>query len=300
MLGALGYAHGLTYCGDILGVLAVLGVFLLFVNRWPTRALVVLAGGLLLQLPLLWQLGLALQDPTASLAPPRFAAYYRELNEVFGAGGFSDVVRVNAVTGQLAKWWWTLEHGRLPQLLGLFLLGIVAGRARVFEDTESGARWAKRAVILGLGAFAAILIVESQLGASLPKGAALRLARRLADLYGDFAQMLVWAGGFVLLFQFTQVRRILCLLAPYGQMSLTCYVTQALFWVPLYYHFGLGLFRHWGQLYSVGGGILFFIAQLWFAHVWLRRFRYGPLEWLWRCGAQLRWTPLRRDPVMAA
>jgi uncharacterized membrane protein YeiB len=40
-------------------------------------------------------------------------------------------------------------------------------------------------------------------------------------------------------------------------------------------------------------GLLVFAAQAWACRVWLRRFRYGPLEWAWRC---LTW--LRREPLM--
>ena len=33
--------------------------------------------------------------------------------------------------------------------------------------------------------------------------------------------------------------------------------------------------------------------QLWWSTWWLERFRYGPLEWAWRCGTYRSWQPLR-------
>ena len=39
------------------------------------------------------------------------------------------------------------------------------------------------------------------------------------------------------------------------------------------------------------------VVQLWWSPAWLRRFRYGPAEWLWRCGTYRRWEPLRRSTV---
>jgi uncharacterized protein len=36
-----------------------------------------------------------------------------------------------------------------------------------------------------------------------------------------------------------------------------------------------------------------FAAQVVFSHLWLRHFRYGPFEWLWRSITYWRWQPLR-------
>jgi uncharacterized protein len=79
-------------------------------------------------------------------------------------------------------------------------------------------------------------------------------------------------------------------------MSLTGYVTQGLIGVPLFYGYGLALYRHLGPFQSLllGGGIL--VVQCAGAHYWLQRFRYGPLEWLWRSCTFLDFsTPMRKD-----
>ena len=130
-----------------------------------------------------------------------------------------------------------------------------------------------------------------------------RITGELVASYADLAHMLVRAAGFVLLYHATRVRSVLRFLVPFGRMSLTCYVSQALFWVPIYYNFGFGLYRYMGPFYSVMAGAGFFVAQLMFAHAWMKRFHYGPLEWLWR-SATLGTTkvPFRRtaSPVPAA
>ena len=85
------------------------------------------------------------------------------------------------------------------------------------------------------------------------------------------------------------------MLAPYGRMSLTGYTSQALFGVPFFYGFGLGMYRTVGPFHAVFFGLAVFVVQCAFAHWWMKRFRYGPLEWLWRA-ATLRTTavPMRR------
>jgi uncharacterized protein len=88
---------------------------------------------------------------------------------------------------------------------------------------------------------------------------------------------------------------------PLGRMSLTAYVTQALFFVPFFYGYGLGLYRHLGQFHSVLCGLAFIVVQTAVAKLWLRHFQYGPLEWLWRAGTNRTWrTPFRRRAQVAA
>jgi len=300
VLGIIGYVHSLLYCGDILTFLAVLGVPLVVFHGLGNRSLAWISALLLLQLPFLWQLARVIVEP--GYAPPsdHFGRYYGAIYPAFGSEGLLAVCRANAVDGQLAKWWWMIDNGRYLQMLGLFIWGLLLGRLRVFENPAAYVRLAGKVLVIGALAFAALYYVELHLGVWLPRGPGLGLARTLAGSYVQLSQLLVWAGGFVLLYHFTRGRALLRLLVPFGRMSLTCYVTQALFWVPMYYHFGFGLYRRIGPFYSILAGAAFFVVQLAAAHWWLRHFQYGPLEWLWRCGTQLSWaTPLRRRDASA-
>jgi len=84
-------------------------------------------------------------------------------------------------------------------------------------------------------------------------------------------------------------------------LSLTCYVTQGMIGMPLFYGCRFALYRYLGSFYSVLVGIVPFIVQCAAAHFWLRSFRYGPLEWLWRaCTFGSLATPMRRDQAMPA
>lgn len=71
-------------------------------------------------------------------------------------------------------------------------------------------------------------------------------------------------------------------LAAVGQMALTNYVMHSVICAFLFYGFGFGLFGGLQrfELYYVVLGIWFF--QLVVSPIWLRHFRFGPLEWLWR------------------
>ena len=52
------------------------------------------------------------------------------------------------------------------------------------------------------------------------------------------------------------------------------------------YGFGLGLWDDLTNAEMVLIGLAAFAAQIAFAALWFRAFRYGPLEWLWRAATR--------------
>jgi uncharacterized protein len=89
-------------------------------------------------------------------------------------------------------------------------------------------------------------------------------------------------------------------LADVGRMALTSYLGATLICTTLFNGYGFGLFgslrRH--QLYLVVLGI--WIAQLVFSCLWLRRFHFGPVEWLWRSLTYWRRQPFARSHGVGA
>jgi uncharacterized protein len=78
-----------------------------------------------------------------------------------------------------------------------------------------------------------------------------------------------------------------------GRMALTNYIGQSLSMAALAEPCGFGLY---GRLNGVEMTIVAIIVYALLAqasHLWLRRYRMGPLEWLWRCGTYWRWLPNR-------
>ena len=78
---------------------------------------------------------------------------------------------------------------------------------------------------------------------------------------------------------FARPRRVL---AAVGRMALTNYILQSVFGLVIFHDFGLGLWneltRH--QLYYIV--LVEWLVLIWFSSWWLGRYRFGPLEWLWR------------------
>jgi uncharacterized protein len=85
-------------------------------------------------------------------------------------------------------------------------------------------------------------------------------------------------------------------LAATGQMALSNYLIQTLICTTLFYSFGfgLGLFNSFQryELYIVVAAI--WLAQLIYSPLWLRHFKFGPFEWLWRSLTYWQLQPMRR------
>ncbi|PTY06185.1 transporter [Opitutaceae bacterium EW11] len=295
VLALFGYVHGLVYCGDILLIIAALGVPLVFLNRLGTRALLWISALLMLQIPSVYETVHVLLRPEYQPPRPLHWDLYGRLFGVYADGSLLDVLRVNLWTGQAAKTWWTIETARWLQMIGLFVWGLLLGREGVFENPIHAVRLARRALIAGVVGFAVLYPVKLHLGGWGLSGMRHHAVENLVSSYCNLTQLLVWAGGFTLLYQWGKARGLLRLLAPYGRMSLSCYVTQALIGVPLFYGFGLALFRFCGPFYSILIGGLIGVVQITAANLWLKRFNYGPLEWLWRALTFMDFNvPMRR------
>ena len=74
-------------------------------------------------------------------------------------------------------------------------------------------------------------------------------------------------------------------IAAAGRMPLTNYLMQTLIGTSLFYGWGFAL---WGQVGPAAelllAPVIFFALQVPLSLWWLRRFDYGPIEYLWRIG----------------
>ncbi len=103
------------------------------------------------------------------------------------------------------------------------------------------------------------------------------------------------ASVLLLLFRAGWLRWGLNALANVGQMAFSNYVLQTVCCSLFFYGFGLGYFGKlaYHQLYYVVAGV--WIINLIFSAIWLRFFRFGPLEWGWRSLTYWRRQPWRRE-----
>jgi uncharacterized protein len=196
----------------------------------------------------------------------------------------------------------TIMYGLVS--IGRFLLGMLAGRLRLFHDVERHRPLFRR--ILGWGLFVAVLgngaslLVETLTDRGvIPKGGLWRPI--LMPTIWEVAVLglgVVYLAGLTILFQRPLWRRLLSVLAPAGQMALTNYLSQSLIAQLVFYGYGLGLIGKLGPAATIALTFGLFWVQVLVSHLWLARFRFGPAEWVWRSLTYGKRQPMRRTPPL--
>jgi len=102
------------------------------------------------------------------------------------------------------------------------------------------------------------------------------------NYWGSYLIALGWTGLIMLWCQSARALALQERMAAAGRMAFTNYILQTVICITLFYGTGFGLFEHvprTGQILIV---FAIYAAQLAISPLWLRHFRFGPLEWLWR------------------
>lgn len=283
LLLGFGFVNSLFFPGEILVLYALLGFVLVPVRRWSDRALMTLAIILMLQ-PVEWlKVIYACCVPEAN--PQQMIFSLGDVYPQLGGTSWWEMVKANFVTGQLASLNWAWCYGRVFQTASLFMIGLWIGRKGYFSSSSDVALDRSRhfwSLVLCLSLPLAVVMyyAKSFVFSQVEQPFLLTTLRTILNSWYNLFFMLTLVGAFLMLYWVNEgkVQRIL---APYGQMSLTDYVMQSVIGSFLYFGYGLGLHRVCGTTYSLLIGIVFFLAQLAFAHWWFRHYKRGPLESLW-------------------
>lgn len=218
-----------------------------------------------------------------------------ELEEIIDTyrDGYTGIVAHRAPV-YLSMTTYMMLFGSFPPTMGLMLLGMALMKLGVF----SASRGRRFYLLLAAGGYAA--------GIPLARAGAVRMIARDFDfidvlmhdsVFNHIGGPLVALGhtGLLMLVCSTgALPRVRARLAAVGRMAFSNYISQTVIAVLIFHGFGLGLYA------SVDRSmLLFFAAGIWVVQlaaspVWLRHFRFGPLEWLWRSLTYLRTQPMRR------
>lgn len=291
ILLVIGLAHSfLLWGGDILVPYAVLGFVLTLFYRASDRAILGWAIGVyLLPIPLYGAMMLLGMPEPYSVASGLVGdpALFSKWMQGFSSGGLLGVIQGNAA---FLVMWWAMFAVNLfwPDVLGLFLLGLYIGRWRLFRRIEhEGERppflqpkWIWGAGLVGVAGNVAFAVFSLQ-GVYYPPSWLGWLQTTVQYLTTPFL-LFFFVGGMALLFQRPAWQKRLRVLAAVGRMSLTNYILQSLLFVLIFYDVGFGLFMQVGYAVAVGIGGAVYLLQIGFSRWWVARFRYGPVEWLWR------------------
>jgi uncharacterized protein len=119
-------------------------------------------------------------------------------------------------------------------------------------------------------------------------------------LIANFALCFGYLGGFVLLSLSPVWRPRLAPVAAAGRMALTNYLSHSLVATTIFYGYGLGWFGRVPRAAQLALALGLWLVNLAVSSWWLRRFRFGPVEWLWRSMTYARRQPMRRAAATEA
>lgn len=165
----------------------------------------------------------------------------------------------------------------------MFLLGVYFVKMEFFKDMEAKKPIWKRIWIISTIAF---LITQSSILLDM-----FNLSKNM--LWKDISSVLGQNGGltgsmfymstFAMLFLYVpQLRDPMMIFTKVGRMSLTCYLLHSIIGTVLFLRYGFGLADHIQSAGTFMFSLAVYFVLMSFSTLWLKRFRYGPMELVWR------------------
>ena len=292
LLLLFGIINSAFYEGDILTIYAILGFALIPVARLSNKVVLIIALLLMLQpFELLKLFYVLLIDKSTAVSDPASWAYFGKMGEYITGTNLWDTLYGNLTNGKTAVLIWTWEVGRVPQTISLFLLGMLAGRFKLFVYSVEMIRFWRKILLSVIVLFLVFWFISQYSAQIFSNKAALRSAETILKTWSNLSFMLFLVSGFVLLYQYIKLNKVLNVLSPIGRMSLSNYMIQSIVGSFIYYGFGLGLYKYTGATYCLLIGIILAVLQGIFSKWWMKNHRQGPLETIWH---RLTWIGSRK------
>jgi len=296
----IGLTHGILFWhDDILQAYAFCGALLLLFVGSSDRT--VLAAAVLF---LLAPIGLKLTGgiPVGALTSAQKALFSRfgftgatEL-DILTRGSVGQIMRFNFAK-LFAQVRFLVTSGMLFKIYGCFLVGLYLGRHETYKKLDTNRPILKRIALIGL----AVGLPLNAIAASVfDSGSWTEL---LSETFGILPLSASYVAGCCLMWLDAGTRARLRHFGPVGRMALTNYVGQSVICTLVFYGTGLGLGGTMGPTLYLPLGIAVYALQVLASRLWLARFRFGPLEWIWRMLTYGEWLPLAKgaqQPLLEA
>lgn len=319
----IGALHGyLIWFGDILFHYAVAGMFVFLFRKAAPRSLIVIALLLLPIAPLLSygsgiymsKLGQQADEISAMVeAGDEISEEQQAIVEEWSVlGDFvapdEETIRSD-VEGYLGSYPEIVQH-RLPTVIsmqtqatlffvlwrvgGLMLIGMSLMKLGILSG-QRDAGFYRRMLLIGYGLGLPVMLYSAYfLAANHWDGIFMFRVGMLPNYIGSILVACGHIAGVMLVVKSQLLRSLVTRFTAVGRMALTNYLLHSIVMTTIFYGYGFGLY---GQL-PRAAQMLFVIAmlafQLWLSPLWLDRFRFGPVEWLWRSLTYWRSQPFRQ------
>ncbi len=216
-----------------------------------------------------------------------------DIAQVIREGSPGEVMKFNSL-GPLLRLYVITYDARLIKILAIFILGFWVGRKILYENIHKSRpfliRTAVIAWLIGLP-MNIIFVMDNKTGMD---ESSYVFIRNVLDTVGYISLTSAYAATFALLY-LTGFRTVLDrIFNRVGKTALSNYILQSLLSIVLFYSAGFGLGQYPGSALLTLAVIIIFLFQVQISAMWLKYFRYGPLEWLWRTLTYGKYIPNRR------
>ena len=197
---------------------------------------------------------------------------------------------IESETSIFASWAVWRVSGLMLLGMALFKLGILTGQA----ESRTYRRMISAGLVVGLPLIG--LGIQRNFAAAWAAPDFLFI-NSLLNYWGSIPVALGWVGVVMLTLKSGLALDLTSRLSAVGRLAFTNYILQTVICTTVFYGHGLGLF---GSIDRSGQLLVVFAVwgfQLWLSPLWLRSFRFGPLEWLWRSLVYMKVQPMRNPSV---
>lgn len=206
-----------------------------------------------------------------------------------------DMVLSLNLAGPLIRLGDLLMDGRFFKVLALFLLGIWAGRQILDRNIHQNKSLLIKIAVWGFAIGLPMNIFRTIIKYSSLSGDFWTFISYVTHAGGVVPLACGYTAGIALIVLSRQ--RILGWFAPVGKMALSNYIFQSFIAIILFYGIGFGYAGSFGYSITVIIALAIFAWQIMFSMMWLKYFRFGPVEWLWRQMTYGKWIPNRIDTI---
>lgn len=232
----LGQLNAAFFTAEILTMYAMVGVVLPLCCRLNNKALLIVAVLFLLQ-PMEW-----IKVIHAFLNPDFVSTagvnYWSVTYKAQCEASFWEMVKVNLYEGQLASLTWAWEHGRIFQTAGLFLTGLWIGKTQLFLYSKEHSHLWHKYLLIALLLFFPLNGLHSMLPDYIANKEVLQPLRLIVKSYANLCFMTSLVVMILMIYYYSEKKKWLVRLAPYGRMSLTNYISQSVIGSLFFYHWG--------------------------------------------------------------
>ena len=297
MLAIFGIVAQVAFGFTILLEYAFWGVALLFVRRWSTRTLLVVAALAACARPIAGEIRVMYAWRTSAGPPPSpLADFAAAADGAAAAGSYTALLAARwwLFVASYSRSWWTYVP---DSNLTLFTLGLLAVRHRILGEPRRHVRVIVTWMIAGAASWAISWLILPWVP-ELPIPGTTWPIRDGMGLAQDQWLCFTYIGAMVLLLEFRpQWKERLAAMGFAGRMALTNYMLQIVVLDILASGYGFHL-RLRPYAY-VAASLLLFAGEVLVSRAWLARYRFGPLEWIWRAVTYLQIPSMRVRSVAA-